>query len=142
MSPWLLSLLAIVCFSGLVFAADSPDARLAGVSKIFIGEMGKSDHAERFRFVLEDLLVEKGFSVVTDEALADATISGVFTLTIESEDEIARASIRLKLPSGERIWGGEFRPSFSMRGSSDMTKRVAMTVTNRLREDKKKAARK
>lgn len=29
-----------------------------------------------------------------------------------------------------------------MRGSSDMTKRVAMTFADRLREDKKKAARK
>lgn len=111
MTPWLLSFLAIAACSGLLFADDSPDVRLASVTKIFIGEMGMSDHAERFRFVLEDLLIEKGFSVVTDESIADATISGVFTLTIENEDEVARASIRLKLPSAERIWGGEFRAS-------------------------------
>lgn len=140
----LVLVLAITIFFAVSSAsrAETPDSRLAGINKIFIGDLGKSDQADRFRLVLEDQLSANGFTVVDDESNADAVLSGIFTLIIEDKKEVARATLRLKLPSGERIWGGEFRPGFSWRGSSDMTKRVAMTVANKLKQDRDSATKK
>jgi hypothetical protein len=108
---------------------------LQQVKSIYIGDFVLSDSAQRFRLVLEDQLVERGFRVANSPDDGDLSLAGAFTLHIVGRDEEARATVRGKLRNGTRIWGGEFTPRFSWKGSSDMTLRVAMALSDQLRED-------
>lgn len=113
------------------------------VQKIYIGDMGSIDSAERFRLVLEGELIKKGFRVVDQEDSADALLVGVLSQPqFDGDERDARITVQLRLPDGERLWSGNFGPKFSsvFRLKDPLLLR-AEEVSHRLRTDWEKAAK-
>jgi hypothetical protein len=116
-------LLAVLLFSGFgsdlygnpALSEDQPDAAqktLSLVQKIYVGEMGNADESERFRHLLEDQLIEKGFTVVDDATKADAVLTGALSVRVLDDESEARVYVRLSTPDGERLWSRDFGNRF------------------------------
>ena len=88
---------------------------LKSVQKIYVGAMGKSDEAERFRLLLGDQLTKKGFTVVDDQSKADGTLSGVLAVRVYDDDSVARATVILSSADGVRLWSKDFGPHFGFK---------------------------
>src|SRR5688500_13763571 len=106
-------LLWLVLIAGLVpdfhdfsaFAHTSQASRqqdLSLIHRIYIMRMGRTDHAARFRLLLQDRLAKKGFTVVDKSQDADAILTGAFTMTHDGSE--ARVYILLETLDGERLW--------------------------------------
>ena len=92
------------------FADTSQASRqhdLSQIQRIYIARMGRTDHAARFRLLLQDRLTKKGFTVVDKSADADAILKGAFTVNIHEGSE-ARVYIVLESLDGERLWARDF----------------------------------
>ena len=120
---------------------DDFSDKLYLIQKIHISEMGASDEADRFRFLLEEQLSKKGFTVVDKSENADAILTGALSVRVYDDASIARVYVQLKSSSGERLWGGNFgaRRTLSRKESVQLR---AEDVANRLRDDWKKSAKK
>ena len=81
--------------------------KLQSVRQIYVGEMGRSDEARRFRLLLQDQLAKKGFVVVEKIEDADAILTGALSVRVD-EGSQARAYIRLDAQNGERLWARDF----------------------------------
>ena len=137
-----IGLLLTVFVSNQTFAQEE-EGKLHLVQKIHIGEMGKSDEAERFQLLLEEQLEKKGFTVVNDADKADAVLAGVLSLRVYDDTSIARATVYLKNPDGKRIWGGDFQPkSTFFKRVDDTVKFRAENIADKLRKDWNKSAKK
>lgn len=111
----------------------------AEVKRIYVGPMGNSDDAERFRMLLKDELGDKGFAVVEKESDADAVLTGVLATQLSQGTTRARASVTLKGPDGETLWSDSFgvRMSFGL-GRRDNVKQRAGDVADGLHDAWKK----
>ena len=112
------------------------------VRKIYVGDMGSVDEAERFRFLLEEQLSKKGFTVVERAEDADAILSGALSVRVFDDKSEARVYVKLESPGGERLWARDFgnrllRNPFNRK---EPAKLRAEDVANGLRSDWKKAS--
>jgi nitrous oxide reductase accessory protein NosL len=113
-----------------------PDLR--DVRKIYVGDMGAADEADRFRFLLEEQLRKRGFTVVGSAAEADAVLTGALSVRVFDEKSEARAFVKLEDASGRRLWARDFgHKKFLVNPLSrqEPTKRRAEEVAKELRRD-------
>lgn len=115
--------------------------RLGLVQKIYVGDMGSADEADRFRLLLEEQLTKRGFTIVSGPERADAILTGALSVRVFDDKSEARAFVRLTTQGGERIWARDFgsRLFTNPFRRSEPVKRRAEDVANRLHEDWKKA---
>ena len=116
-------------------------ATLPEVRKIYIGDMGDADEAERFRLLLEEQLLKRNFAVVLKEGDADAVLTGVLSVRTYDDKSEARATVRLVSPSGEVLWAKDFgHKRFTVNPFSlqEPARRRAEEVAEALRRDFKR----
>ena len=90
-------------------AQGRPQRRVAAVvDKVYVGDMGADDEADRFRFLLEEQLTKKGFAVVRAEAEADAVLTGVLSVRVYDKKTEARVTVRLAARDGAQLWAKDF----------------------------------
>ncbi|HEX5708614.1 MAG TPA: hypothetical protein VFX96_15025 [Pyrinomonadaceae bacterium] len=109
----------------------------ADVQKVYVGDMGTADEADRFRFLLEEQLAKKGFTVVSSEREADAVLTGALSVRVHDEKTEARAFVQLHAPGGARLWAKDFghkrlRNPFSFK---EPTRRRAEEVAEAMRRE-------
>jgi hypothetical protein len=121
---------------------QSPNPDLCRVQKIFIGEMGKSDEAARFRLLLTQTLSDSGFTVVDAEDKADSILSGALSVRVFENNAKARATVQLKSHEGGLLWSGNFTPHRIVFTSKDEVQRRAEEIAKALRSDWEKSAKK
>ncbi|MDD5544930.1 MAG: hypothetical protein PHX83_17320 [Acidobacteriia bacterium] len=139
---FIVALLLIV--SAPVVASEKRDlnpAKLQSVHKVYVGEMGTTDEAARFRMLLAQELSKKGFIVVDQAQNADAILTGILTVRVYADTSIARATVQLKSANGEILWAGDFQPKRTFKSVSDTVKFRAQNVADALRGDYQKAAK-
>ena len=144
-------LLTLTLFAGLVLsAAASPAAsgkgdtrylqrgRLQKVQKIYVGDMGSDDEADRFRLLLEEALTKRGFTVVSRAEDSDAVLTGALSVRVLDRATEARVYVRLETRGGERLWAKDFghkRLRVNPFDRTEPAKRRAADVAKGLRED-------
>lgn len=119
-------------------------AALHHVQKIYIADMGDGDSAERFRLLLEDQLLRKGFTTVLRESQADAVLGGVLSLPpFDDSEGNARVTVQMRSPaSGTLLWTGNFGPKLTgFFRFKDPLKILAEAMANRLRKDWEQSAK-
>jgi hypothetical protein len=140
--------LLLSCAPGLPLASaqargrdDMDQDRLSLVRRIYVGDMGTADEADRFRLLLEDQLSKKGFVIVERPEIADAVLTGALSVRVFDDKSEARAFVRLTTPAGDRIWARDFgsRLLYNPFNRREPVKRRAEEVANRLREDWRKS---
>jgi hypothetical protein len=117
---------------------------LAEVRKIYVGDMGRDDEAERFRFLLEEQLARRGFTVVGRPEEADAVLTGALSVRVYDEKSEARVFVRLESPAGARLWSRDFghkRFKINPLSLKEPTRRRAEEVAETLRRDWEKATK-
>jgi hypothetical protein len=140
--------LLLVCLLGLsavsAFAKDGADrprpqqaTPLREVHKIYVGDMGKTDEAERFRLLVGDELSKSGFTVVDRAGDADAILSGALSVRVGDNKTEARAFVKLESQTGQRLWARDFGQHFfgNPFDRREPTKRRAHEIAKGLRED-------
>ena len=120
--------------------------QLCTIQRIYIEELGNTDEAARFKFILAESLEDEGFRIVERKEDADAVLSGI----VVAEDFmsvykgtgrtkiVARGNMLLKSAQGERIWKMEFKPGFFKR--TDGVKSMAKKVAEQLGDDWRKSS--
>ena len=83
------------------------EGNLSRIQRLYVGSMGRSDEAIRFRLLLQDQLTDKGFSVVDTVEKADAILKGALTVRVHDGSE-ARVYVALETPDGDRLWARDF----------------------------------
>ena len=112
--------------------------RLQKVQKIYVGDMGSDDEADRFRLLLEDALTKRGFTVVSRAEDSDAVLTGALSVRVLARQTEARVYVRLETRGGERLWAKDFghkRLRANPFDRTEPTKRRAGDVAKGLRED-------
>jgi hypothetical protein len=112
-------------------------ARLHEVHKIYIGDMGKADEAERFRLLVGDELAKKGFTIVERAEDADAVLTGALSVRVGDDSTEARAFVKLQSQTGERLWARDFGNHFFSNpfDRKEPTKRRAAEIASELRKE-------
>ena len=140
------TLLLVCLFCLSVVAAEASDGaerprrqspQLRDVHKIYVGDMGKADEAERFRFLVGEELEKRGFTVVESADEADAILSGALSVRVGDEQTEARAFVKLESKSGQRIWARDFghrRVILNPFDRKEPTKRRAAEIAEELRK--------
>ena len=142
MHATLLSVYLIVSLGLAQPAVQVGVTKLHLVQKIYVGEMGTSDEAARFRLLLEEELTKKDFIVTTKPDGADAILTGVLAVRVYADESLARATVRLKSQSDAVLWSGDFQPkSAFFKRVSDTVKFRAQNIAEKLRDDWKKSAK-
>lgn len=111
---------------------------LREVHKIYIGDMGKADEAERFRFLVGDELSKKGFTIVERAEDADAVLTGALSVRVGDSSTEARAFVKLESQTGERLWARDFGHRAIILNPFDRkepTKRRASEIASELRKE-------
>ena len=122
--------------SGNERARKLPDLR--DVRKIYVGDMGTEDEADRFRFLLEEQLRKRGFTVVSAAGEADAVLTGALSVRVFDQKSEARAFVKLEDASGRRLWARDFghkKILVNPFSRQEPTKRRAEEVAKELRRD-------
>ena len=141
-----LKLPAAVALCLLLAAAAAGQSRprktdaLPSVQKIYIGDMGNADEADRFRLLLEEQLLKRSFDVVLRPEDADAVLTGALTVRTYDRKSEARVSVRLASPDGQVLWAKDFGHKRIVNPLSfqEPTKRRAEEVAEALRRDFRK----
>jgi hypothetical protein len=111
---------------------------LREVRKIYVGDMGTADEADRFRYLLEEQLKKRGFTVVGTAGEADAVLSGALSVRVMDQKSEARAFVKLEDAAGRRLWARDFgHKKFLVNPFSrqEPTKRRAEEVAKELWRD-------
>lgn len=138
----LILVLTLVFLPVLGLSQNATKSNLFQVKLIFVGDMGKSDEADRFKLLLDEELQKRGFTTVTDATKADAILAGILSLRVYSDTSLARATVQLKSPEGKIIWSGDFEPkSAFFKRIDDTVKFRAQNVVDKLRKDWNKSAK-
>ena len=122
---------------------NSPTNDLRVVQKIYVGDMGSDDEAERFRLLLAERLVKRGFTVVNKPEAADAVLTGALAVRVFDDNARARVSVQLHAADGTLLWSRDFGSSF-FRNTFTLTepvKRRADEVAKALRNEWGKEAK-
>ncbi len=117
---------------------------LPPVQKIYVGDMGADDEAERFRLLLEEQLLKQGFDIVSEPDKADAILTGALSVRVYDEKSEARATVRLTTQGGEVVWAKDFgHKRFRVNPFSlqEPTRRRAEEVAETLRREVKRPAK-
>ena len=116
---------------------------LGEVRKIYVGDMGQDEEAERFRLLIEEALIKEGFTVVGTEEASDAVLTGALSVRDYDDKSEARAFVRLVTPAGARLWGRDFghRRVVNPFSRKEPTKRRASEIAEALHRDWARAAR-
>lgn len=115
---------------------------LSKVKKIYVDEMGKSDDAERFRFMLEEMISSGGFvDTVSRPEDADAILKGVLSTQLDDGTTKARVTVRLKNREGVELWSEDYGTRLVFGRRKDSVKLRAEDVYNGLKSVFKKAAK-
>lgn len=133
-------LLTLVCLLLVITCFAQVNESLSSIKKIYVGSMGQSDEAERFKLLLTDELGKEGFTTTDDSKMADAVLTGVLSVRVYSDQSLARVTTVLKTPDGVRLWGKDFEPHASFT-RSDTVKLRAHDVAKTLRKDIAKAGK-
>ena len=116
---------------------DIPKVQLSSIQKVYVGGMGSSDTAERFRLLLKQQLSEAGFTLVGKPEKADALIVGILSLPINvlysSEADVSLVLEATTL-DGEQLWFANYA-NFRFSYSRDPLKSGAQRVADKLRTD-------
>jgi hypothetical protein len=135
----LFSLSAVASFaSGGGERPRTTQSALHEVHKIYVGDMGKADEAERFRFLVGEELSKKGFTVVERAEDADAILTGALSVRVGDENTQARAFVKLESQAGQRLWAKDFGHRAILLNPFDRkepTKRRAAEIANELRKE-------
>lgn len=110
---------------------------LRDVRTIYVGDMGKADEAERFRYLLGEELEKKGFKVVERADAADAVLTGALSVRVGDDSTEARAFVKLESRAGERLWARDFghrRVILNPFDQKEPTKRRAAEIAGELRK--------
>ena len=89
--------------------------------KLFVGTMGRSDEAECFRLLLSEDAEKAGFIGVDRPEAADVILTGALSVRVYADYSQAQATVQLKAPDGERIWGRDFPPHHWPLGRDTVT---------------------
>ncbi len=137
-----LAMTTVILFCVLVTATcfAQGNGSLASVKKIYVGSMGQSDEAERFRLLLADELGKAHFATTEDAKTADAVLTGALSVRVYAEESRARVTVVMKTPDGLRLWEKDFQPHLKF-GGADTVKLRAQDVAKTLRKDVDKAAK-
>jgi hypothetical protein len=113
-----LRVVALLTFVWALFAGVSATAQsvtgptsLYRVQKIYLEELGTSAEAARFRLLLEEKLVDKGFTIVQRAEDADAVLSGALSVSasrVYGGTSDVGVTVQLKSRAGDRLWSGNF----------------------------------
>jgi hypothetical protein len=133
------AILLSVLVTGTCFAQGNKS--LASVKNIYVGTMGQSDEADRFRLLLTDELGKVGFATVEDSNNADAVLTGALSVRVYADESLARATVIMKTPGGLRLWGKDFEPHQRWGRRTDTVKMRAQDVAKTLRKDVDKASK-
>lgn len=133
------AILMCVLVTGTCFAQEN--GSLASVKKVYVGSMGQSDEAERFRLLLADELGKAHFATTEDAKTADAVLTGALSIRIYADESLARVTVVMKTPGGLRLWGKDFEPHQRWGRRTDTVKMRAQDVAKNLRKDVDKAAK-
>jgi hypothetical protein len=145
-----LLLASLLCLSAHASLASDGAERprrqpaLRDVRKIYVGDMGRADEAERFRFLLGEELTKRGFVVVESAQDADAVLTGALSVRVGDDSTEARAFVKLEAPTThQRLWAKDFgnRLIFNPLKRKEPTKRRASEIAKELREDCDKAGK-
>lgn len=114
----------------------APQGR-ADVQKIYVGDMGTADEADRFRLLLEEQLTKKGFTVVSSEVEADGVLTGALSVRVHDEKTEARVFVKLNAPGGAKLWAKDFGHKRLVNPLSfkEPTRRRAEEVAEALRRE-------
>ena len=110
----------------------------SGVQRVYVGDMGTADEADRFRFLLEEQLTKRGFTVVSKEEEADAVLTGALSVRVQDKKTEARAFVRLTSRDGAPLWAKDFgHKRFRVNPFSlqEPTRRRAEEVAEALRRE-------
>jgi hypothetical protein len=110
---------------------------LHDVHKIYVGDMGHADEAERFRFLVGEELSKKGFTVVERAEEADAILTGALSVRVGDDNTKARAFVKLQSQAGQRLWARDFGDRFFTNpfDRKEPTKRRASEIAAELRKE-------
>jgi hypothetical protein len=110
---------------------------LRDVRKIYVGDMGTADEADRFRLLLEEQLKKRGFSITQTAQEADAVLTGALSVRVMDEKSEARAFVKLEDASGRRLWARDFghKRLVNPFSQQEPTRRRAEEVAKELRRD-------
>lgn len=137
----------ILIVVSMIIAQSSLQSSVAGIEsqsqsqvqvaqKIYVGNMGENDEAERFRLLLEEQLSAKGFTVVDRSEEADAILTGVLSVRVHDKKTQARVYVKLSTPEGARLWGKDFGSRItSPFNRTEPVKLRAQDVANGLRDE-------
>ena len=147
LSKTLALILCLLAGASAALASDTGNERarklpeLRDVRKIYVGDMGTADEADRFRFLLEEQLAKKGFQIVARPEEADAVLSGALSVRVMDDSTQARAFVKLETASGQRLWARDFghKMIFNPFTRREPTKRRAVEVAEGLRRDWEKS---
>jgi hypothetical protein len=144
-----LFLAGLLCLSATAaLASDGSDRprrqpALRDVQKIYVGDMGRADEAERFRLLVGEELSKQGFTVVERAEDADAVLSGALSVRVGDDRTEARAFVKLDTTAGARLWAKDFgnRLIFNPLKRREPTKRRATEIASELRKDWQRASK-
>ena len=112
------------------------ESQLRALRKIYVGSMGETDEAARFRLLLEEELSKKGFTVIDGAEKADAILTGVLSVRVHDKKTRARVYVKLTTPAGVRLWGKDFGSRItSPFNRTEPVKLRAQDVANGLRDE-------
>jgi hypothetical protein len=114
--------------------------KFQAVNKIYVGEMGTTDEAARFRMLLADELSHEGFTVVEHPNEADGVLTGVLVVRVHAERSATSATLELRSSTGEKIWESDFKPT-SKNLRKDSVRACAKKVAQTLQKDRQEAAK-
>lgn len=119
------------------------------VQKIYLEDVGTSAEAARFRLLLEDKLINKGFTIVQRPGDADAVLSGALSVSagIYRGPSDIGVTLQLKSLAGDRLWSGNFAGQINTLNPvtyikfKDMVEHRASDAAKKLRNDWLKSAK-
>ena len=132
-----LSVLLLTITAPFQIWADAPNPALHKVEKIFVGDMGQGNEAERFRLLLSQELSRANFKTVDKAEEADAVLTGVLVVRTYELKSDATATVVLKTTKGEKVWESGFdRPKKrKAKRAKDPVMFQAQDIALRLRDD-------
>jgi hypothetical protein len=144
-----LLLATLICLSASASLASDGSERprrqpaLRDVHKIYVGDMGRADEAERFRFLVGEELQKRGFTIVERAEDADAVLTGALSVRVGDDSTEARAFVKLEAQGGQRLWAKDFgnRLIYNPLSRKEPTKRRASEIAKELRNDCDKAGK-
>ena len=116
------------------------------VQKIYVGDMGYDDEAERFRLLIEEQLQKRDFDIAANPDEADAVLTGILTVTHYEYNYDASVAVRLTSRAGDVLLTKGFGASAKLFANplnrKEPLQQRAEQVAEALKREYKKPAKK